>query len=490
MKKNFKLFVLTFTLLISFTLKVNAAEVAKIEATNYETLQEAIDAAKIGETIKLIGNLDLELGDGEIGFTVSSDDEIILDLNGYEITGPGSAAKKSSHIIINKGKLTIMDSSEGKSGKIEMSTTTDWNIGTQATPISNQGTLIVNSGTIANYRQSNTMAYAIDTNSSGSNAITIINGGFIYSDYCALRIFNNGNRAEIEINGGEVKSINRPIFTQNFKTTPSIVKITGGNITSTQSNIFYIWDNTEGKTDIIGKTNVTISGGIFTSAKDTLTTLDTVEENQDVIASFDISGGTFGELSEDLPLEEGTKLYEVLIGEGDKKYVVAKESELVEEVMSAKIDEENIGEEEQKLVEETIDDKYTVAGYYDINLGKFTPNEDLVGLVKETEEEITVTLELPKDLSEVAKGYVRNYAIIRIHDGKSDILTATDNGDGTISFKTNQFSTYVLLYDDVEKEPLPNNPQTYDEIVTYIIVGVFALVGIVGLGLYIKKRNS
>lgn len=489
MKKSFKLLGLAFALIFAITVKVNALEVAQINTTKYETLQEAINAAKVGETIKLVEDIDLQLGDGAIGFTVDVDDEIVLDLNGHAITGPGSAAKKSSHIIVNKGKLTIMDSSAEKSGKIEMSTTTEWNIGTQATPISNQGTLIVNSGTIANYRQTTTMAYAIDTNSSARAAKTVINGGVIYSDYCAMRAFNNGNKAEIEINGGEVKSINRPVFMQNFTTVPSVVKITGGKITSTEKDIFYIWDNTENKKDVVGVTNVSISGGIFSSALSTLTTLDTVEENNEDIANFDISGGTFSELTENLPLEEGSKLYEVLVGEGDPKYVVAKESELVDEVMTAKVDEKEIDKKEQELVEEAIAEKYTVLGYYDIDLGKFTPNDDLVGFTTETKEEITVTLEIPEELKAVEKGYVRNFAIIRIHDGKSDVLTATDNGDGTISFKTNKFSTYVLVYDDVVAETAPTNPPTYDGISTSIILGALSLIGLAAISLYIKNKK-
>ena len=61
--------------------------------------------------------------------------------------------------------------------------------------------------------------------------------------------------------------------------------------------------------------------------------------------------------------------------------------------------------------------------------------------VTSTSLPITITLMLPK-------GYDPNgvYQIARIHDGKTELLPVTNHGNGTISFSTSLFSTYVLVH--------------------------------------------
>lgn len=480
MKNSLKLFIAGIFAMFSFAIGVSAADVAQIDTTKFETLQKAIDAAKVGETIKLIEDIDLELGDGAVGFTVAKDDEITLDLNGHAITGPGAASKKSSHIIVNKGKLTIMDSSADGSGKIEMSTTTEWNIGTQATPISNQGILVVNSGTIANYRQTTTMAYAIDTNSGGRDVKTTINGGFIYSDYCALRAFSNSNeyKAEIEINGGEVKSANRPIFMQNLSAVPSIVKITGGKITSTQQNIFYIWDDTEKKEEVIGITNVDIRGGVFTSAKNSFATLDTVEENIKETANFEITAGTFNldvidYVSDTYVVKSENGKYIVVentvIETTDEKVSFESEEALPNnfELVVEESSEEDVKEAAKEVTEEFKDNKKVedvkLLALYEINVEKN-------GVVQPMEDgNFKISIEIDEDLQKYDA-----YKVVYINDeGKVEETLDAKLVDGKIVFETTHLSTYGIVgYNNVEVK----NPETGDNVVTYILVGLMSLV--------------
>lgn len=49
----------------------------------------------------------------------------------------------------------------------------------------------------------------------------------------------------------------------------------------------------------------------------------------------------------------------------------------------------------------------------------------------------------------------RAYYIVRVHDGKTEILsTKFDKTNNTLTFKTDKFSTYAIVYIDKEKKPV------------------------------------
>lgn len=108
-------------------------------------------------------------------------------------------------------------------------------------------------------------------------------------------------------------------------------------------------------------------------------------------------------------------------------------------------------------------------------------NEDL-GNVYELDKPIMFTLAIPDDL----KKDERDFYVVRIHDGVSTILETTKNDDGTLSFKTDQFSTYALVYTDVIETtitptpvpPVEKTPETSDtsQINTMIMVMILSLV--------------
>lgn len=81
----------------------------------------------------------------------------------------------------------------------------------------------------------------------------------------------------------------------------------------------------------------------------------------------------------------------------------------------------------EKIVKTTVD-----------GVGTTTESE----IITDTQEPITVTIELPDDL----RGRY-SYQIVREHNGIIDILPATVVEDGTkLQFKTNRFSTYSIAY--------------------------------------------
>ncbi|MGI6153264.1 MAG: Ig-like domain-containing protein, partial [Christensenellaceae bacterium] len=62
--------------------------------------------------------------------------------------------------------------------------------------------------------------------------------------------------------------------------------------------------------------------------------------------------------------------------------------------------------------------------------------------VMQATQKLRITIEIPEDL----RGH-ESYFIVRVHDGKTDILVDLDTDPNTITFETDRFSTYALVYE-------------------------------------------
>jgi len=209
--------------------------VAKIEASvgdvYYLTLQEAIDAAKAGDTVKLDADITT---DGT--FNIAADDVITLDLNGKTISGTDNTAKGNSALIsINKGSLTVTGN-----GTLTLTATVDrdWNAAS-AVISNNQGTLTIENGTIEHLGGTD-MAYAIDNLTNGGIGDVTLNvkGGTIVSTYRAIRQFANSATKvnNLFVTGGEITSTsgNYGVWVQssNASANKAVLSITGGSVSS------------------------------------------------------------------------------------------------------------------------------------------------------------------------------------------------------------------------------------------------------------------
>lgn len=88
---------------------------AQIGDTGYATLEAAIEAAANGDTVKLLA--DVTMKDG-ILLDKGSGVAITLDLNGFTYTVQEGANVNNRGFKINSGTLNVIDSSEGKTGKM------------------------------------------------------------------------------------------------------------------------------------------------------------------------------------------------------------------------------------------------------------------------------------------------------------------------------------------------------------------------------------
>lgn len=90
---------------------------------------------------------------------------------------------------------------------------------------------------------------------------------------------------------------------------------------------------------------------------------------------------------------------------------------------------------------ESISGDYIVMNYLDIKFGANVDGE--VISIFETDGLITVSVALDK----AANG---TYKVVRIHDGKADVIDSELSADGTrLTFRTDKFSTYAIIFADV-----------------------------------------
>ncbi len=102
----------------------------------------------------------------------------------------------------------------------------------------------------------------------------------------------------------------------------------------------------------------------------------------------------------------------------------------------------------------------TVGQYLNIDLYKLV-GENLTDIT-ETPKKIRIVIAVPDSLKNTGD-ITRTFSVIRMHDGKAELLTDLDNNADTITIETDRFFTYAVVYKDVEPSDNPNNPPKPEE---------------------------
>ena len=224
------------------TLTENEKE-AKIEETNtvYYSLQEAVDNANDGETIKILKD---KIYSGD--FIVNEGKNIIFDLNGF------SMYVDKENAIKNSGKLKIINSSTEKESKIYSS---------YKNIINNEqsGTLNLENVTITNIEKIEKSSYSVLYNQTAlieNNGTVIVNDANIEDKYSKkeIGIYNNltGN---LIVNSGNiscVKTVSTVNTTIKGGTIESIYNTSIDNVNVEGGNINQITQSSKGKINITG----------------------------------------------------------------------------------------------------------------------------------------------------------------------------------------------------------------------------------------------
>lgn len=101
-----------------------------------------------------------------------------------------------------------------------------------------------------------------------------------------------------------------------------------------------------------------------------------------------------------------------------------------------------------------------VGSFLDISLlCTVTQNNSIVeqpSKITNTSEPVTVTVTVPDTLVNVDSTVTRDYDVARLHNGKVDLLGATyDATSKKLTFSTDRFSTYAIVYTDTKVEQAP-----------------------------------
>lgn len=107
-----------------------------------------------------------------------------------------------------------------------------------------------------------------------------------------------------------------------------------------------------------------------------------------------------------------------------------------------------VDNDEKKAIEKQLGDN-SLGVFLDIELIKKIGSTEVE--VSETTGLITITFEMPEVLKNKDNSVVRTYKVMRYHEGKVDVLDAKyDAKTGKLSFKTDKFSTYAVVYSDAK----------------------------------------
>ena len=203
--------------------------VAQVGSKKYETLADAIRLATKGKTIQL-------LSDATENITIAANKQITLDLNGHTLNGGTGTAKAT---ILNKGNVTITDTSADKTGTIKRD---DQGIGGETSyyVIDNNGTMVIDQANVVNNSGIKGSSLIRNGGVDTISSLTINGGTFEQQNFIAVK--NDGN-GELTINGGTLTS--KQAVVQNWNK----AQILGGNLTGG-----YLWTDSYTEEGTIGET--------------------------------------------------------------------------------------------------------------------------------------------------------------------------------------------------------------------------------------------
>ena len=327
-------------------------------------------------------------------------------------------------------------------------------------------------------------------------------GNGIYSNGAAIQIESNNGYAgaiEITIDGGKYESVNA------YAIHHYLASKNGENINNSLENLTikngtFIGGKDNIAIDVVAGEKIAITGGTYSSSVAKYITDEYVEsklENNYVVAKK--------EVTVDTPSIDITKpVEEVTVGVKENKDLndtlkeALKDSKIDVSDINATILVEIINQKETEVTEEaskSINDltkensNIKLLSFFDITLAvKNNITGEALGNLTELNKKITFNMALPENIAKVEEGYTRKYYVVRYHDGKSEVIPATVDGN-IITFESDKFSTYALAYEDTKNSSI-ENPPTSDTVIMDLVVGTASVIGLLLVGKNLIKRKK
>ena len=240
-------FLLTFVVLVAGAMSA-WAQVAKIGDVPYTTLAEAVNAAKNGDVITVQSNVTLYET-----LTVPAGKTITLDLNGKTISQE-MFCSASYEMILNKGNLTITGD-----GKLSFKDTSagDSSFGWGSYTLRNEGTLVVENGTIEHLGEQDFATHMICAIFQYSGSTTINGGTISTPNYRSVRLW----KGDMTINGGTFEG---QVWVQSVDDS-SVLTVNGGTFAPRGGDGSSVFVGNVTNSGVHHTVGFSVTGGTFTT---------------------------------------------------------------------------------------------------------------------------------------------------------------------------------------------------------------------------------
>ena len=152
--------------------------------------------------------------------------------------------------------------------------------------------------------------------------------------------------------------------------------------------------------------------------------------------------------------EEIKDLEDAVLTDEDK--AARDEGADIKVVLSVKDGTDSVSDSDKQLAEELIGEDYVLGQYLEIDITKYV--DSTATIVTQLSKAVKITLAIPEDL---LGG--KTYAVVRVHDGKAEILADIDDDPATITFLTDKFSAYAVVYVEDEIATPPDDTTKPDD---------------------------
>ena len=248
----------------------------------------------------------------------------------------------------------------------------------------------------------------------------------------------------------------------------------GGGLGGTSSSDVEIGEETSGKVQSANKVQQTT--GTVVDTVDTIINAESKEEVKEAISDM-ISDITDIWTEEDETVEDENRqevaeetckkaeelvkeLIEMLITGDNTQSGISEETaaniasaiekgeEIVSEVVVKTVEAKKVPKADKNAVEKVLKDtakgKTEVVQYLDLSVLICTEDGEVLGEYTELKETLKFTIAIPADVDVEGK----TVYVVRIHNDEVTILDTVMNADGTVSFETDRFSTYALVFEE------------------------------------------
>lgn len=154
-----------------------------------------------------------------------------------------------------------------------------------------------------------------------------------------------------------------------------------------------------------------------------------------------------GDALENPEVKNFTEVICNLFEDDEVKRLASGDESVSVSITVAGTEEDNVPQEQKDLIESSLAQDETVGKYFFTSFVKTV--DGVSSVVSEIEKPIIIRVDVPDEIYEAG----RTYAVARLHykgmgDSEVTVLGDSDNDPKTITFETDRFSTYAIIYSD------------------------------------------